>query len=68
MVWTCHEERRRICWKENHGNGCAREKEQRKTKEEVHGIDSGDMKATDVRTEDATHSERWRRLICYGDP
>ena len=32
MVWTCHEERPRVCMKKNDGNGVTR-KEKRETKE-----------------------------------
>ena len=35
VVWTCHEERPRICRKKDDGNGVTGKKEKRKTKEKI---------------------------------
>ena len=35
VVWTCHEERPRVCRKKDDGNGVTRKEEKRETKEKV---------------------------------
>ena len=35
VVWTCHEERPRICRKKDDGNGVTRKEEKRETKEKI---------------------------------
>ena len=37
MVWTCHEERPRVCRKKDDGNGVTRKEEKRETKEKIFG-------------------------------
>ena len=34
VVWTCHEERPRVCRKKDDGNGVTRKEEKRETKRE----------------------------------
>ena len=41
MVWTCEEERRRLCGEEDAGHGSAWQEEEGKTKEEVYGCREG---------------------------
>ena len=41
MVWTCHEERSRICRKKDDGNGVTRKEEKRETKEKIFGCGEG---------------------------
>ena len=41
MVWTCHEERPRICGKKDDRNGVAGKEEKRKTKEKIFGCGEG---------------------------
>ena len=40
VVWTCHEERPRICRKKDDGNGVAR-KEKRETKKKIFRCEGG---------------------------
>ena len=35
VVWTCHEERPRVCRKKDDGNGVTRKEEKRETKEKI---------------------------------
>ena len=35
MVWTCHEERPRVCKKKDDGNGVTGKEEKRETKEKI---------------------------------
>ena len=35
MVWTCHEERPRICKMKDYGNGATGKEEKRETKEKI---------------------------------
>ena len=35
VVWTCHEERPRVCRKKDDGNGVNRKEEKRETKEKI---------------------------------
>ena len=35
MVWTCHEERPRVCRKKDDGNGVTEKEEKRETKEKI---------------------------------
>ena len=41
MVWTCHEERPRVCRKKDDGNGVAEKEEKRETKEKIFGCGKG---------------------------
>ena len=36
VVWTCHEERPRVCKKKDDGNGVTRKEEKRETKEKIY--------------------------------
>ena len=35
VVWTCHEERPRVCRKKDDGNGVTRKEEKRETKKKI---------------------------------
>ena len=41
VVWTCHEERPRVCKKKDDGNGVTGTKEKRETKEKISGCNKG---------------------------
>ena len=41
MVWTCHEERVRVCRKKNDGNGVTGKEEKRETKEKIFTCSKG---------------------------
>ena len=51
VVWTCHEERPRVCRKKNDGNGVTGKEEKRETKEKI------------FRCSERRYGESW----CKGD-
>ena len=68
MVWTCHEERPRVCRKKNDGNGVTRKEEKRETKEKILDVVKEDMKEVGVKEMDIEDRKMWRMMIRCGHP
>ena len=67
MVWTCHEERPRICRKKDDGNGVTRKEEKRETK--IRFLDVvKDMRKVGVKEMDIEDRKMWRMMIRCGHP
>ena len=68
MVWTCHEERPRVCRKKNNRNGVTRKEEKRETKNKIFKFSErryGEVGAKEIDFEDRTV---WRKVIRCGYP
>ena len=68
VVWTCHEERPRVCRKKNDGNGVTGKEEKRETKEKIFRCSKrryGEVVAKETDVEDR---KVWRIVICCGHP
>ena len=68
VVWTCPEERPKVCRKKDDGNGVTGKEEKRETKEKVFRYCErryGEVGAKEINVEDGMV---WRKIICCGYP
>ena len=66
-LWTCHEERPRVC-KKNDGNGVSGKEEKRETKERFLNLVKEDMGKVGAKETDIEDRMVWRKMICCGYP
>ena len=67
VVWTCHEERPRVCRKKDDGNGVTGKEEKRETKEKI--FRCGKRRYGGSWCEgDIKDRKMWRMMICCGYP
>ena len=68
MVWTCHEERQRVCRKKDDGNGVTGKEEKRETKEKILNLMKENMREVGVKETDVENTTVWRQIIRCGYP
>ena len=68
VVWTCHEERPRVCNKKNDGNGVTGKEEKREPKRRFLGVVKEDMGEVGAKETDVEDRKMWRMMICCGHP
>ena len=68
VVWTCHEERPRVCRKKDDGNGVTRKEKKRETKEKILNVVKADMKEVGMKEMDMEDRKMWRMMIRCGHP
>ena len=68
LVWSCAEERCRICWEKDAEHGATPPPPGRGAKRRFMDAVRGDMRVVGVTEDDAGDRVRWRHMICCGDP
>ena len=68
MVWTCHEERPRVCWKKDDGNGVTGKEKKREIKEKIFRYSEKNMGEVGAKETDVEHKTVWRKMIRCGYP
>ena len=68
VVWTCHEERPRVCSKKNDGNGVTRKEEKRGPKRRFLDVVKEDMGEVGAKETDVEDRKVWRMMVCCDHP
>ena len=66
MIWTCHEERPRVCRKKDDGNGVTGRRG--RPKKRFLDVMKEDMGEVGVKETDVEDRKMWRMMICCGHP
>ena len=68
MVWTCHEERPRICRKKDDGNGVTEKEERGRPKRKFLNVVKKDMGEVGAKETNVKDRKVWRMMICCSHP
>ena len=68
MIWTCHEERPRLCRKKDDGNGVTRKEEKRRPKRRFLDVVKEDMEEVGAKETDIEDRKMWKMMIRCGHP
>ena len=68
MVWTCHEERPRVCRKKDDGNGVTGKEEKRETKRRFLNVVKEDIGEVGAKETDVEDRKVWRMMMRCGHP
>ena len=68
VIWTCYEEKSRICRKKGDGNGVIGKQEKRETKKRFLDVVKEDMGKVGAKETDVEDRMVWRLMIRCGYP
>ena len=68
VVWTCHEERPRVCRKKDDGNGVPAKRKRGRKKRRFLDVVKEDMGEVGAKDTDVKYRTVWRKMMRYGYP